>query len=259
MSDQQGFVAALLDADAPCPAGLTVWNGSDPTRRFAVYRNNVMASLIDALADTFPVTLELVGEVFFRAMAGIFVRSTPPISVLLVEYGAGLPAFIDQFEPACSVPYLADMARLEYLRVQAFHAGDASVVSPESIAQALADPEGLPALRVVCHPSFGVLRSRYAVVSLWAAHQGMGDLASINPVIPESALVIRTGLEVHVIALPPGGDLLVDRLARGLPLGEAAALAATTAGPAFDLTVNLALLLRYGVLSSFVLLTETDP
>lgn len=258
MSDQATFAAALLNPDAPCPVGLTAWNHSDPTRRFAVYRNNVVSSLIDALAETFPVVQELVGEAFFRAMAGVFVRQAPPPSVQLVEYGAGFPAFIERFDPARGVPYLADVARLEVLRVRAFHAADADSVSPEQIAQALADPEQLPALRVTCHPSVGVLRSRYAVVSLWAAHQGHGDLAQVDPFQPESALIVRAGLEVHVVALPPGGDRLVTGFAHGLPLGEAAALA-LAAHPEFDLTAHLALLLRYGALSSLHLPAEMSP
>ena len=252
MNDQAQFAAALLDPDAPCPDGLTAWNDSDPTRRFAVYRNNVIVSLIDALADAFPVAQELVGEEFFRAMAGVFVRQAPPTSVRLVEYGDGLPAFIEQFEPAATVPYLADVARLEMLRVRAFHAADADPLTPERIAQSLADPERLPLLHVSCHPSLNVLSSRYAVVSLWAAHQGIGDLASVNPALPEIALVIRVGLEVQVIALPPGGDVLIDGFAAGLPLGEAAGLA-IAAHPDFDLTAHLALLLRCGALSSFSL------
>lgn len=249
MSDQRLFTAALLDPDAPCPTGLTTWNGSDLARRFAVYRNNVVVSLIDALADTFPVTLELVGDEFFRAMAGIFVRAAPPTSPLLAEYGEGFPAFIERFEPARSVPYLADVARLELLRVRAFHAADAEPLTPEQVARALADPERLPALRATCHPSLGVLRSRYAVVSLWAAHQGIGDLARVDPFLPESALVVRGGLEVQVIALPPGDDVLVAGFANGLTLGDAAALAASTHVD-FDLTTQLALLLRHGALCS---------
>jgi len=255
MSDQRLFAAALLDPDAPCPAGLTAWNGSDPTRRFAVYRNNVIVSLIDALADTFPVTQELVGEEFFRAMAGVFVRQAPPTSAQLVDYGAGFPAFIAQFEPASTVPYLADVARLELLRVRAFHAADADPLTLERIAAVLADPERLPLLHVGCHPSLNVLNSRYAVVSLWAAHQGMGDLAKVHPAIPEIALVIRVGLEVQVIALPPGGDVLIDGFIAGRPLGEAAGLA-ITAHPDFDLTAHLALLLRVNALSSFSLPPE---
>ncbi len=69
MSTHAAFAEALLDPAAPCPPGLTSWNGSDPAQRFAIYRNNVIVGLIDALADTYPVTEELVGEAFFRAMA----------------------------------------------------------------------------------------------------------------------------------------------------------------------------------------------
>ena len=68
------FAAALLDPAAPCPSGLVTWNGSDAAQRFGVYRNNVTVSLIDAVADTFPVVQQLVGADFFRAMAGAFVR-----------------------------------------------------------------------------------------------------------------------------------------------------------------------------------------
>jgi hypothetical protein len=258
MSDQATFAAALLDPDAPCPAGLTAWNGDDPTRRFAVYRNNVVSSLIDALADTFPVVQELVGDAFFRAMAGVFVRQAPPQSVELVGYGAGFPAFIQTFDPARSVPYLADLARLEFLRIQAFHATDADPVSPDQIAQALADPARLPALRLTGHPSLQVLSSRYAIVSLWAAHQGVGDLSRVNSFQPESALVVRTGLEVQVVMLSPGGDRLVTGFLNGWPLGEAATQALAV-DPEFDLTAHLALLLRYGALCSFHRPTEILP
>ena len=257
MSAQHAFAAALLDPNAPCPEGLTAWNGSDPTRRFAVYRNNVVSSLIDALAETFPVTLELVGEEFFRAMAGVFVRQAPPQSALLACYGEGFPAFIERFEPARSVPYLADVARLEMLRVRAFHAADADPLPPDRVVQALAAPERLPALRVDCHPSLGVLSSRHAVVSLWAAHQGLDDLARVDPGIPETALVVRPRLAVQVIALLPGGDVLISGFANGLTLGEAAALAVAAATD-FDLTAAFALLLRYGALSALHEPAETS-
>lgn len=168
MNDQALFAAALLDPDAPCPDGLTTWNGSDPARRFAVYRNNVIVSLIDALADTFPVTLELVGEAFFRAMAGIFVRRTPPRSTLLVDYGSGLPTFIERFEPAHPVPYLADVARLEMLRVRAFHAADADPLTLDQIAQALTNGttacSACDSSSLAGHPQFA-LCSRGAVGS----------------------------------------------------------------------------------------------
>ena len=257
-SFQQSFAAALLDPDLPCPPGLRTWNGSDPARRFAVYRNNVLVSLIDALADTFPVTRELVGDAFFRAMASLFVRQSPPRSAQLVDYGAGMPAFIATFAPAASVPYLADVAHLEYLRIQAFHAADAMPLAMEQWARALAQPEHLPALRLIAHPALRLLCSPYAIVSLWAAHQGLIALGDVDPYRPESALVVRAGLEVEVVALPVGGGILLTHLLDGLSLGEAAARA-SAACDTFDLTANLTLLLRHGAFSALHLPVETSP
>ena len=113
MTTHADFAAALLDPEAALPAGLVVWNGSDPAHRFAVYRNNVTSALSDVLADSFPVTQQLVGEEFFRAMARVFLRRSPPSSPMLSAYGEGFPAFVEDFAPARAVPYLADVARLE--------------------------------------------------------------------------------------------------------------------------------------------------
>ena len=125
MSRQDVFSRALLSPEENCPQGLFSRNGADPAGRFAVYRNNVHSSLINALAAGYPVTLQLVGDEFFRAMAGVYVQGFPPTSPLINEYGSDLADFIQGFAPAASVPYLADVARLERLRVRAYHAADA--------------------------------------------------------------------------------------------------------------------------------------
>lgn len=164
--------AALLNPELPCPGGLTSWNGSGPELRFAVCRNNVMVSLIDALADTFPVVQALVGEEFFRAMARVFAQANPPRSRLMAFCGDTFADFVAAFPPAAPVPYLADVARLEMARVRAYHAADAAPVQPEVLQGALGDPEQLLSLRLHLHPSVQVVESCFAVVSLRAAHQG---------------------------------------------------------------------------------------
>lgn len=249
MNGQQAFFEALLDPDQPPPAGLTTWNGSDPATRFAVYRNNVMASLIDALADTYPVTQELVGEAFFRAMARLFVLAEPPRSRVLAFYGQSFPDFVEHFPPAASVPYLADVARLEMLRVHACHAADDDVLSIASLAEIMTDANALPDLQPAFHPSVSLLRSPYAVVSLWAAHQGITELASVDPHVPEQALVVRPDLEVEVMMLDAGAGDFVAHLMQGASLGHAAEQAAR-AHPGFDLARILGLLIQKQALSS---------
>lgn len=261
MSNHHVFADSLLAPLPACPPGLTAWNQSDPGRRFAVYRNNVMVSLIDALADTCPVTQALVGEEFFRAMAAVFARANPPHSPVMAHYGAGFAAFIENFPAAAGLPYLADVARLEMLRVEAYHAADAAPVPPEEIALLLSAPERLPATRFALHPSLRHLDSPYAAVSLWAAHQGEevhSALAAVDACEPESALVVRVGLDVEIYRITTGTAIFIRRLRQGLGLGAAVDLA-LTADAAFDMADALGLLIRTGALTGIIASGNQQP
>ncbi len=249
---QAGFAAALFDPGLPCPPGLRAWNGSDPAPRLAVYRNNVISSLVDALADTFPVVRQLVGDEFFRAMAAVHVRQAPPRSRVLAFYGEEFPGFVAQFEPARPVPYLADIAQLEMTRVRAYHAADAAPVAADLVALALASGERIGELQLVWHPSVAALGSAYAVVSLWAAHQDGADLGAIDPLSGESAIVLRDGLDVLVLRAAPGAAEFMAAITQGCSLGEAAGRASAAAVD-FDLAATLALLMGHGALHSIQL------
>ena len=247
---QRDFARALLDPALPAPPGLVCWNGSDPQQRFAVYRNNVVVSLVDALAARFPVVLALVGEEFFRAMARVFVCAQPPRSPLMAEYGEAFPAFIADFAPAAGLPYLPDVAALEAARTRAYHATDATALGPADFAGIA--PEALPDLVVEPHPSAQIIVSRFAVFSLWAAHQGKLDIGEVDPFTPEDALVVRPKLEVEVSRLPPGAAGFLNHLASGERLGEAATRA-TGACPAFDVAGAFQLLLATGFAAKILL------
>ena len=244
---QRDFAPALLDAQQPCPAGLRSWNGSDPAVRFAVHRNNVVSSLVAALADTFPVTRQLVGETFFAAMARLFVTRSPPRSPVLTLYGDEFPAFVEGFGPAESLPYLADVARLEVLRVRAFHAADARVLAADDIARHLLDPQALPRARLEFHPSAAILKSRFAIVALWAAHQGLGEITEVDPTLPQSALVLRQQDEAVIIAIEQSSGLFFERLMAVATLGQAS-VAAAECDDGFDLAASLGVLIGHGAL-----------
>ncbi|GAC1358008.1 MAG: DNA-binding domain-containing protein [Variovorax sp.] len=244
---QAGFAAALLDPALPCPPALRTREGANLGERFAVYRNNVMSSLIDALAGTFPVTQTLVGPEFFRAMAAVFVRRSPPTGRVLAFYGREFSDFVRSFEPARSVPYLADVAQLEMARVEAYHAADADPVAPDEVRAALATGEDVAHVRAVLHPSVQIVASRHAVVSIWNAHQTEGeiDLSSIDIAQPQEALVCRESLDAVVLLLPPGAAGFIGRLEAGAGLGDAAAIALSV-DPGLDVSAVLAMLFAHG-------------
>ncbi len=261
MSTQQAFSDALLATDPVCPPGLTTWNGSAPEKRFAIYRNNVVVGLIDALADNFPVTQELVGEQFFRAMARQFVRAAPPRSPVLAQYGEGFAEFIAAFPAAAGLPYLADVAKLELLRVHAWYAADAEPLSAERIGRLLADVDALPEARFALHPSVRILRSRHAIVSLWTAHQSESAalaLATVNPDQPEIALVRREGLAVEISAISVGTAEFIESLRQGRSFGRAAEQA-LGADIQFDLAATLGSMMRSGLLVSVTISRSATP
>lgn len=243
MSPQADFASALTDPAQVCPPGLTSWNQSDVAQRFSVYRNNVMASLVAALADTFAVTQELVGPEFFRAMAQVFVQNHPPQTRVLTWSGQNFPDFIAGFAPAASLPYLPDVARLEMLRVRSYHAADAAPVDTATLARALADPAALEQLTLVLHLSVHVLASPYAAYSLWAAHQGAMAIESVDSMQPEAVLIYRHGFDVLLQAITPAQHRFVQQLQGGVSLAQAVDDAVAVDAD-FDLPAILALLIR---------------
>jgi hypothetical protein len=239
-----GFVAALVDPGLPTPALVAASPGASRERRFGVYRNNVLVSLVSALEAKYPVVRELVGPEFFGACAATFVRRTPPRTPVLAEYGDTFALFLEGFEPAARLPYLPDVARLEAAWLRAYHAADALALPAASFSEI--DPSDLADLRFGLHPSATVLASRFAIGSLWAAHRGALAIEDVDPFMPEDVLIIRPGLDVNILHLPSGCAVLLQTLSLGLDLGRAVE-DAMAARPDFDLTECLRILTSSGI------------
>ncbi|APG10005.1 DUF2063 domain-containing protein [Bradyrhizobium japonicum] len=246
------FAPALLDPDGDVPAIVTGPPGKAAEKRYNVYRNNVTVSLIDALAAIYPAVQRLTGSDFFRAMARFHVRETPPTSPLLFDYGRDFPAFIARYEHAQSLPWLADVARIERAWLDAYHAADSTPLSP--VVLAAVAPDRLANLVFIVHPATRVVRSSFSAVTIFAANRGTETAGSIDASAPEDALITRPDVEVVVQLLPPGGAVFLTRLMSGWMLAEAAAAALEDA-PDFDLATNIAGLFEAG---AFTLLTSGD-
>ena len=244
---QQEFAGALLDAGQPVPAALTSHTARTPTKRFAVYRNNIVFGLISALRTRFPVVERIVGEECFATMARDFVVKHPPLSPLLMFYGDAFAGFIATLAPLAELPYLPDVARLEAARTHAYHAADAAPLDPLALQRL--DADALVAARIVLHPSAHVIRSPHPIVTIWAMNSGAAELRPIDGEGPEDALVIRPDAAVSVVKLPPGGAMFLKALASGLGLGRAAAIARDDQAD-FDLAANLAVLIASGAMAA---------
>lgn len=251
ISDQTDFTNAVLRPDLTPPANLVDPEGRPAGKRFDVYRNNVVYSLCEALVTAFPVLHKLLGEQFFSAMAGIFVRQHPPSSPVLMLYGDQMPAFLEGFAPAQKYPYLADVARLELAMRHSYHAADATPVDAQVFANMPVDQ--LMGSHLTLAPSLALLRSRYPVYSIWAANmqgQAMPDAPK-----GEALIITRAEFDPAPHLLPAGGASFIMALQAGDSFGQALEKA-TAAVAEFDLESTFGLLIAGNAICDIT--TETS-
>jgi len=244
------FAAALLAPDRATPADVGAHFGKSATRRYDVYRNNVTVSLIEALVAVYPAVQRLVGVDFFGAMARFHIRATPPSSPLLFEYGREFPAFIENYEHARPMPWLADVARIERAWLDAYHSADAEPLSAAALAAIPGDR--LCELIFSSHPATRIVRSQFAAVTIFAANRGGESVAEIDAAAAEDALITRPDSDVIVRHLPTGGADFLEALRSGQSLA-AAASAALDAVPSFDIAANIAGLIEAGAFTAITL------
>jgi hypothetical protein len=159
---QRGFAGAVRGLSAG--PGLAVAEaGLDPERRLAVYRSHHRLSLAGALAANFPTVAALLGETFEK-VAMDFVAVSPPLEPCLGAYGGGFAAFLENEPRLAALPYLGDVARLDWASNRAERADDVPVFEPADLERS--SRHGLAELRLAGHPSLSLLRSRYPLLGI---------------------------------------------------------------------------------------------
>lgn len=247
---QQDFTRAVLHGEI----AVLEWikpNGLGHEQRLAVYRNNTFLGLAEALKDGYPVVCRLVGEGFFKQMAKRYITHHPPHAGYLLAYGDNFPNFVADYPPLQGLPYLADMAKLEWLWQKAFHEADAGTLNLSALASV--PPERQSELRFRLHPSARFLASDYPLLRIWETNQPgfIGD-GQIN--LDEGGcrlLVFRPGLEVDIHALDNGDYALLNALAEDLTLAKAVQQALLK-DAGFDLPASLRRWISKGLLTCFI-------
>jgi hypothetical protein len=183
--------------------------------RLAVYRGTCAATLTKALQTTFVAVERLVGEDFFASAAAHFVDADPPRSAYLDLYGENFPAFLRDFSPAAPLPYLGDVAQLEWCMAAAARADNKAPLTPDDLATLSADhPE---TLRLAAHPSYATISVDYAVDDIcFAVLAQDGDdsrLAALDmSKSPRHYAVYRAQRGVNVRKLDDEGSAFLQRL-----------------------------------------------
>ena len=251
-----GFARAIVHGDQPSPLIKTNYPHYTVDIAIEVYRNNYRGNLLDALAGAYPVIEQLVGKDFFRLMSRQFIAQHPSRSGNLHHYGAEMAEFVASLESAQGLPYLPDVASLEWACHRAWFAEDAAVIDIVKLAQI--SPEQYSDLILHVHPACYLVCSRYPVSEIWHAHQpgSSSDFHIDLDSGPCKALVSRCNGVVQVSELSEAETAWLQGIRAGNPLGEATA-ATMEFHPEFDLQALLLKLADRDVLSDFSLRTTT--
>jgi hypothetical protein len=251
---QQAMRRSLLEDVDGLAADQIVDAGLAPAQRLSIYRNTIVATLANALRLSFPAVHRLVGADFFEGAARIFAHDQTPRCADLNAYGAEFPDFLQHFEPAASLAYLADVARLERAVNRALHAPDADPLTVERLATVA--PADHDQVCFVAHPSVSTLRSDFPVDTIWRAVLQQDDeaMAAIDLSSGPACLIVqRTADRVDVVRLDECAWRFTAALFDGRPIGAALGSAAGADAPAL-----LAQHLSAGRLVAFRLASEAD-
>lgn len=112
---QKRFLSTLLYGENSSLVEEIFHGGAGLDAGVGLYRDTVFASLIASLADTFPALVHVLGRKRFADLGRAYIRTHPPGSPSLDEYGDTLPDFIEGWDASRERPYLADLTRVEWL------------------------------------------------------------------------------------------------------------------------------------------------
>ena len=246
---------AVLSGDTAEIVAAIQGDGLDPAARLGIYRHHAFSTLGDALQGTFPVLCRLVDKRFFAYAAHEYLREHPPHSRCLVEYGADFADFLAGFKPCKDLPYLADVARLEWALNIAGTVREATPLVSEALAAVPAHEAAYVALRL--QPSLSYFASPWPIDTIWQANKE-DEVPTIDLTSGGASLEIRrAGKAVVWRRIDPGTFAFRTALADGLVLAAAMA-AATLRDAAFDVTAALRHVFAEGLAVAFVISPQQE-
>lgn len=143
-------------------------------QRFGIYKGSIHGILTQALGLTFPVCKSLVGEKFFDKMCDLFIDQYPPTTSFFAEYGNHFAKFLSSFKPLQHIPYISDVARLEWARHEVWHKVRNQSFDFRQLAE-LAESDQAN-VKFILADTMHLIQSNYRIDEIWFAHQQDSDI-----------------------------------------------------------------------------------
>lgn len=202
---QQAMMRAIALGPDLVPHELFAGGCARILRGLAVHANTISHARLVALEDTFPWTRQFMGEAAFNALSRTFLE-TRAAGLPLAQVGRHFPDWLAVESPH---PGATDLARLESVWLQCYHAPDAVALSLTELAEL--GPDGIARLILTRHPAS-------AALDLHTAARGQIELETGTFLPSPGVLLARPQAEVRIVSASPAMMQLFGAVGAALPV-----------------------------------------
>jgi hypothetical protein len=220
---QKQFVENLKNLDEKSLTFIRTHKILSSKQHFVIYQNSIRGIHQKALQEIYPVCNKLVGDDFFIAMINEYIMQTDFIFSDLEEYGSTLPEFISEFTPAKALPYLSDVAQLEWAWHRVFHAEENKTLDLNKLSACYA-AHG-ESILFLLQPESHLLSSNFPIHRIWEMNQN-GFTGDTNLILTQNEsyffLIWRKQLSMRIDVLSQAEWQILSWMQQSLPLGNIA-------------------------------------
>jgi len=182
-----------------------------------VYRTGHIVRLTEALGETFEAVWWVAGDTDYFCLAKEFLLTYPSASYNLSDFGKSFPAFLAERQPFSDLPFLADLARFEWVFKEVFHLPPHTSLTPDHFQQHTLSED----LRFSFGPSVHLFRSPYSVYEIWKLRGTVQEsLPEEDWKKPQWLLCYKHQQQVYIKHVSEPEYLLLDHLCFGASIEE---------------------------------------
>ncbi|MSR77213.1 MAG: DUF692 family protein [Candidatus Omnitrophica bacterium] len=194
--------------------------GDPGVERLDVYREGYLARTEESLKEVYEAVRHVLGDGVFHDLAHQYAQSFSSPDFNLNLKGRSLPDFLKQTSWTEKLPFLPDLACLEWKIAEAFHGFDKPAFDPSFLFQL--NSEDWKNLRILFQPSVSLLESSWPILDLWQSRKTPVEEIRMDLVNrPQKVLVARRpSKEVFCRLLTEREFRVLILLKQGKSLGE---------------------------------------
>lgn len=243
---QSRFARYAFGRDEPEGLPEIEFQGIRIAEGFQAYRRSVRLNLATTIERIYPLIATIIGHRLMRVVALDYQDHYPSLSGDLNDYGDQFYRFLKTHESVVSLPYLPDVAQLEWAIHEVYREANSLMMNPDEMTKIPPEQWGFLRFKLATH--FRIQESLYPLFRIWEVNQTHfeGD-QSVNFSCAQTVLVIRRNFKVEVRPLENGERQVLKSLAQGLCLEEAIDALPLNSVEDFDLSSFLNQLLTSGL------------